>query len=150
MTNGDTDRDAKGRFVPGNAGGPGSPYAQAVAQLRRAVYERATPERMAEVVDAMVQRAIDGDTAAARLLLERTLGPVRPTAEPVPALGFRCVAEGAAGLLDAMRQAFTSWTAGDIDSEQAGQAFALLEAMRKAHETTELEQRIQALEGQAA
>ena len=31
---GDNGRDARGRFAPGNAGGPGNPFARRVAELR--------------------------------------------------------------------------------------------------------------------
>lgn len=68
------DRDASGRFVQGNAGGPGNPHAKRVGELRTALLDTVTPEDMQAVVKALVEAAKGGDVAAARVLFERTLG----------------------------------------------------------------------------
>ena len=67
-------RGRNGRFLPGNPGGPGNPQAARVAQLRAATLAAVTPAQMKRVMRSLVEKAIDGDVAAARLLLERCLG----------------------------------------------------------------------------
>lgn len=69
-------RDANGRFVKGNAGGPGNPFARRVAQLRAVLMESVTDEDMRDVVQTLVTLAKAGDVAAIKLLFERLLGRV--------------------------------------------------------------------------
>jgi hypothetical protein len=72
--NGDNGRDARGRFVKGNAGGPGNPLAARVAKLRSALLNAVTEDDMREIVRKLVSLAKDGDTVAARILFDRVLG----------------------------------------------------------------------------
>jgi len=68
------ERDAQGRFLKGNPGGPGNPLGQHVARLRKALLEAVTPEDMKEVAAALLAAAKLGDVAAAKELLLRCLG----------------------------------------------------------------------------
>jgi hypothetical protein len=43
--------------------------------LRKAVLKAVTPEEVAAIVRALLSRAMDGDVAAAREVLNRVLGP---------------------------------------------------------------------------
>ena len=74
-TNGPNGRDARGRFVRGNQGGPGNPHARKVAQLRSALLKAVKLTDLRAIVKALVSQAKQGDVAAAKLLLERLLGP---------------------------------------------------------------------------
>src|SRR6516162_8761190 len=47
--NGAGGRDAQGRFAPGNAGGPGNPFARRTAELRREFLAEATGEDLRAV-----------------------------------------------------------------------------------------------------
>jgi len=67
-------RGKNGRFLPGNPGGPGNPEAAKVAKLRAAVMAAVTPAQMKRLMQSLLQKAIDGDVAAARVVLERCLG----------------------------------------------------------------------------
>ena len=67
-------RGKNGRFLPGNPGGPGNPQAARVAQLRAATLAAVTPAQIKRVMRSLLEKAIEGDVAAARLLLERCLG----------------------------------------------------------------------------
>lgn len=69
------DRDARGRFAPGNPGGPGNPHARQVARLRAALLEAVTPADVREIIAVVVEAARGGDLAAAKLLFDRLLGP---------------------------------------------------------------------------
>jgi hypothetical protein len=77
-----TDRDAGGRFKPGNRGGPGNPFARQVAQLRKALLDAVGPDDIQAVAQRLVCLAKEGDVAAAKLLLAYTIG--KPEAAPHP------------------------------------------------------------------
>ena len=47
-------RDERGRFVAGNRGGPGNPFARKVAALRRALIDSVTPQDIQEVAGRLV------------------------------------------------------------------------------------------------
>jgi hypothetical protein len=73
-------RDGGGRFVKGCPGGPGNPYVRQVARLKSALYEALTQDDIRAVVQRMRDKALAGDVAAARLLLEYGLGKPLPGA----------------------------------------------------------------------
>lgn len=68
------ERDAQGRFLKGNAGGPGNPLGQHVARLRKALLEAVTPQDMRQIAKALLEQAKGGDVQAAKELLLRCLG----------------------------------------------------------------------------
>jgi hypothetical protein len=80
--NGPDGRDGRGRFAKGNAGGPGNPFARQVAALRRALLAAVTEEDMEVVARRLVAQAVEGDIAAARLLLSYTLGKPGAAVDP--------------------------------------------------------------------
>ena len=72
-------RDAKGRFVKGNRGGPGNPFARQVAGFRKALIGAVSKEDMRTLAGVLRDKALGGDVAAIRLLLAYTVGkPVEP------------------------------------------------------------------------
>jgi hypothetical protein len=91
---------------------------------------------------AAIQKAKEGDTTALRLCLER-LVPPRKDRPIVFDLGKL---DGPADALDALRAVLAAMSRGDITPSEAEAVAALLESLRRAHETTELEARIAALE----
>lgn len=76
-----SDRDNQGRFLPGNTYAKGNPFHKQVAQLRSVLYDAVSEEDMRKVIRKLVSMAIDGDTAAIKLLLDRCLGSVRASIE---------------------------------------------------------------------
>jgi len=68
------DRGADGRFLPGNAGGPGNPFAARVGELRAALLGAVEPGDLAAIAKTLVRAAKGGDVAAAKVLFERLLG----------------------------------------------------------------------------
>jgi len=72
--NGTKQRDERGRFLPGNPGGPGNPLAARVSKLRGVLLDAVKPEDMRAIVLKLVFLAKDGDTVAARILFDRVLG----------------------------------------------------------------------------
>lgn len=67
-------RDARGRFGPGNRIGRGNPQLRRVARLRAELLRAITPEDIRAIFKSMLRAAIEGDTVAAREILDRTIG----------------------------------------------------------------------------
>ena len=67
-------RGEDGRFLPGNPGGPGNPYRRQVAALRNSILQAVTPKDIEEIIKAQIAQAKQGDTVAAKFILERVLG----------------------------------------------------------------------------
>ncbi len=75
-----SDRDATGRFVRGNVTAKlgGRPRGiDARAAFGRAMGEVEAEKAVVDTLTAMLAAALKGDTAAARIVLERLCGPVR-------------------------------------------------------------------------
>jgi hypothetical protein len=75
-------RDARGRFAPGNAGGPGNPFARRTAELRREFLAEATGEDLRAVCRALLERAKEGDVAAAKLAMSYLVGKPEKAVDP--------------------------------------------------------------------
>lgn len=70
---GETDgRDRFGRFTKGAPAGPGR--SAGTVEHRAAVLRACGPQQVEEIIGAMVERAREGDSTAARIVLERVLG----------------------------------------------------------------------------
>jgi hypothetical protein len=80
--NGDNGRGEDGRFAKGNPGGPGNPFARQVAALRRVLLEAVSANDLRDIVNALVTQARCGHVAAAKIVLEYTLGKPAKTVEP--------------------------------------------------------------------
>ena len=76
------DRAPKGRFALGNKGGPGNPFARQVAEIRKLLLNTVPGERLAKIVLALVEKAEAGDVAAAKLVLQYTVGKPAEAVEP--------------------------------------------------------------------
>lgn len=72
--NGYNGRDRRGRFAAGNPGGPGNPAAQRVARLRAALLKAIRPKDIHEIIRKLVEQAKAGDAAAAKEILNRSIG----------------------------------------------------------------------------
>ncbi|WP_306111509.1 MULTISPECIES: DUF5681 domain-containing protein [Roseovarius] len=130
-------RKPDGTFAPGNPGKPkGSRHraTQAVQELLDADGEALTRKA--------VELALEGDTTALRLCMER-IAPARkdtPVNFDLPAMKS---AKDASQAAQAVLQAVSK---GQLTPLEGASVMALVEGYRKALETTELEQRITALE----
>ena len=83
-----------------------------VASLRAAL-----GEHLPAVISAMVDAAKKGDTAAARLILERTVPPLRPEEMSVKLDGVR---GSRADMVNAIIEALVN---GDLDVSRGGRAY---------------------------
>jgi hypothetical protein len=75
-------RDVHGRFRPGNAGGPGNPFARTVAALRKALLDSVSEQDLKDMVEALKLKARQGDTAAIKLLLQYCVGKPESPKDP--------------------------------------------------------------------
>lgn len=66
-------RSDGGRFAPGHTFSRKA-RTSSMAELRRATIEAETPERVREVLDKMRERAVDGDSKAAKVYLDCVIG----------------------------------------------------------------------------
>ena len=71
---GDAGRDDAGRFIEGNAGGPGRPRGKRTAELRRELLAQTDIGDLRAVWAKLLELAKGGDLPAIREVLDRTLG----------------------------------------------------------------------------
>jgi hypothetical protein len=75
-------RDGRGRFIKGNKAGSGNPYARRVAMLRRAMLSIVKPNDLQAIIVKLILLGCGGDVAAARLVLQYTLGKPSESLDP--------------------------------------------------------------------
>lgn len=100
--NGSNGRDARGRFAAGNAGGPGNPQAKKTAALRASLLTSVTIKDLRDVVKALIREAKAGDVAAARELLDRTIG------KPATSVEIGRIGDSQAGVIPILEIEVTS------------------------------------------
>jgi hypothetical protein len=66
--------------MKGCPAGPGNPYVRQVARLKAALYQALTEDDIRAVAQKLRDKALAGDVAAARLLLDYALGKPLPGA----------------------------------------------------------------------
>lgn len=69
------ERDAKGRFVEKNKGGPGRPPREVEADYHAALIGRVSMQDWGEIVDRAVRDAKKGDPTARKWLSDYIIGP---------------------------------------------------------------------------
>ena len=141
------DRTPRGHFIPGHdKPGPGNPQVKKLAAYRKAVRRAVTARDLEAVFKALLEAARTGDVLAARELFDRCLGKAT-TAPQTVKLDLPAIVDpkGCTVALAALLEALGR---GDIDPNQAAAVAALIEAQRRALETTSLTERIAAIEAQ--
>lgn len=130
-----------GRWTKGQSGNPrGRKPGSGVTQQLRASIAQHVPD----IVSKLVEQAKEGDTQAARLLLERVLPPVKQQEEAVSFdLPEGTLSEQGAAVIRAAGD-------GEIAPSQATQMLTGLAAFAKLKEVDELERRLEALEAAAS
>ncbi len=87
-----TDRDAAGRFTPGNPGGPGRPRRDTERTYLSTVSEACSPETWREIVARAVADAKAGDAAARAWLAGYLVGRPATVAVTLHALAVEAAA----------------------------------------------------------
>ena len=126
-----------GRWKSGESGNPAgrTPGSGEVAKLRAAI-----GQHVPAIITRLVQAALDGDVGASRLLLERTIAPLKASEEAAPLT----LPDGS--LTEQGRAVVAAAGAGVLAPGQAAQLLAGLGALAKLIETDELAARVAALE----
>jgi hypothetical protein len=130
-------RNTDGTFAPGNSGKPrGARHKATLAALN--LLEGQSEALTKKAVDM----AMEGDTVALRLCLERIAPPRRdaPVAFSLPAMnGAQEAAKAAASIIEAV-------SIGELTPQEGAVVMALIETYRRTLETSELDARVAALE----
>ena len=141
------ERDAQGRFVKGNPGGPGNPYVRRLAEYQAAIQDVISPHRFRGVMASLLKAVIERQNVqAARVIIDRVLGKSR--AEPLPegAMDMPKGLESASDVKKAADALLQGIATGVIAPEDAQRTAVIIEMARKAIETQDLEKRIADLE----
>lgn len=125
-------------WKPGQSGNPKgrAPGSGEIGKLRASI-----AEHVPGIIDAMVSKALEGDSGAARLLLERALPPIKAS-DQVHTLNLP---EGT--LTEQGRAVLSAVAAGELPPAQGAQLVAAIGQLARVVEIDELERRIAALEG---
>ena len=125
------------RWRPGISGNPqGRRPGSGTVQALRTQIELMVPE----IIQKMTQKALEGDVAAARLLLERAIPPLKPS-EPLQ--GFELPLGGPAAQAKAI---LAQGASGGLSVGQVAHLVGALSSLGRLIEVEELERRIVALE----
>lgn len=127
----------KSRWKPGQSGNPkGRPPGTAkVAPLRAAL-----AKHIPELLQKLVEQALEGDVAAARLLLERAIPPLKAVEQP------QALSLPDGTLSDQGRAVLAAVAAGALAPGQGAQLLTGIGTLAKVAEIDELARRITALE----
>ena len=126
-----------GRWKAGESGNPAGrkPGTGEVAKMRAAM-----AEHVPALVSVLVERALAGDIGAARLLLERTIAPLKASEETAPLT----LPDGT--LTEQGRAVLAAVASGELAPGQGAALLASLGTLAKLTESDELERRIADLE----
>jgi len=125
-----------GKFSPGTSGNPSGRPKSANSKLRKNLGKHGP-----EIIQILIDQALEGDTAAAKIILDRILPPLRPTAAPVSIpLPYQANhSEIAQAILSAAAQ-------GAIPSDTAAQLITATANLARIHELEDIKPRLEALE----
>ena len=76
------DRNTQGQFTKGNPGGPGNPHARACARMLEVFRNAVSEEDMLRIVNKLIEKAANGDTSAAKLIVAYRIGKPLPGHHP--------------------------------------------------------------------
>ena len=132
----DKGRNPDGTFTTGNPGRPKGARHKATQAVEAFLGQSPALTRKA------IDMALDGDTPALRLCMERIAPPRKDSPVPfdLPTI------ESAAQASEAAQAVLRAVSGGEITPLEGAAVMALVEQYRRTLETTELEQRISALE----
>ena len=129
------------KFKKGKSGNPkGRP--KGIPDKRAALRELLEPHAE-ELVKKALERALDGDNAALKLCLDRSIAPFRPRSEPAPFTAAK------GSLTDQGQAIIDAIAAGELAPDEAASILQALAAQARITEIDELEKRITVLENQS-
>lgn len=132
----DSIRTARGRFAPGRSG---NPRGRASSESRGLRAKLATDGEA--VLSVVLEAAKAGDLAACKLVLDRLVPALRPTAAPV-----RVDLPAQAGIAGTARAFIEAAARGDLPADVAAQMVGAVASLARVVEIDELAARLDALE----
>ena len=140
---GSSGRQTNGRFASGNRAGRGNPFARRSAVLHQALLDAVEPRMVEAIAKRLVKAALEGDVAAAKVVLDRTLGRSAPAVFRMPRI------ESTADLPGALNQILRAAARGAISPEDAARFASIVDAAGRAIAAAEIEERLARLESGA-
>lgn len=137
------DRGPGGRFAKGNklAVGHGNPVAKLTHEITLAIRSAASPAAVLGVLEALHNRALAGDVAAASVWLQRVVGPARQLVDlELPQI------TDTSSATDAFRTILAAVASGSLDVAAAEKVATLTKATADAVVYEQLAARVEALE----
>ena len=130
-------RNSDGTFAAGNSGKPKGSRHRATQAIQDMLEGQA-----GAITQVAIARALEGDTTALRLCLDRIAPPSKdaPVSFDLPDI------ETATDAANAARAILRAVAAGEVTPLEAATVMAVVEQFRRTLETTEIERRITALE----
>ncbi|GAB2531858.1 DUF5681 domain-containing protein [Simplicispira piscis] len=126
-----------GRWKAGESGNPAGrkPGTGEVAKLRAAI-----ADRVPDLLSKLMAQALEGDTAAARLLLERAIAPLKAAEQP------QALTLPDGTLTDQGRAVLASVAAGELAPGQGAALLGAISTLARVVEIDDLAQRVAKLE----
>jgi hypothetical protein len=122
-------------------GESGNPHGKAPGKTPRGKFREQVDAALPGIVQGLVDLALNGDIAAAKIILDKCIPSLKPTADPVP------LALGKDGSLSAQgQQVIAATAAGIVASDDAQAVMALLVAQSRLVEQSEIASRLDAIE----
>jgi hypothetical protein len=137
-------QQGNGRFQKGRSGNPAG---RAAGSRNKAsiMLEQLMADEGEAIVKRVIQAALTGDTAAARIILDRLCPPRRARHVSIDLPLIHTAADAA----NAIARVVQAVATGDLSPDEGAGVAGLIETFRKTLETQELEARIVALEKRA-
>lgn len=122
------------RWKPGQSGNPAGrkPGTSEVQRIRDGIRES-----LPGILQRLTSQALEGDTQAARLLLERTIPPLKPQDPPAPLPMDTAAAWGAQA-----RQVLAAVSRGDVSASTAAGLLGVLDAAAKLSDLDDMKRRM--------
>ena len=129
------------KFKPGQSGNPGGrPRGSSKTSELRALLDPHAPELVQKAMDL----ALEGDTTALRLCLERLMSPIRGRDEPVRIEGL----QGDSSLVEQGQVLVDALASGEVTPQEASTMMQAISTQSRIVEVDELEKRVAALEAE--
>jgi hypothetical protein len=125
------------KFKKGQSGNPSGRPKQESARIREKLNQHSD-----EIVNILLEKIKDGDTAALKMALDRLSPSLKPVSAPIK---IESIGES---LTDKANAVFKSTIGGEVSPDIASQLITALSGVAKIQEISELEERIAALENQ--
>ncbi len=143
------DRDNRGRFAPGNPGGPGRPPGHR-EQLRRATEEAITPEHVAALMRRALRAGLEGNLPATKFVIGQVCGKPAEAPGETGSIGLQMPELRTAADCDAALSMLTKEIcAGTCDPTAVRLLIDVVQARLRAIEVRSVEERLAELERSA-